>query len=47
MGCMDKVQAVFQHLTLTNFKKWSATALKAFNIYTIIMTNNSDKIRIS
>ena len=47
MGCMDKEQAVFEQLTLSNFKKWSSTALKTFNNYTIIMTNNSDKIKIS
>ena len=44
---MDKEQAVFEQLTLSNFKKWSSTALKTFNNYTIIMTNNSDKIKIS
>ena len=46
MGRMDKEQAVFEELTLSDFKKWSFTALKTFNNYTIIMTN-SDKIRIS
>ena len=29
MGCMDKEQAVFKHLTLSDFKKWSTTALNA------------------
>ena len=43
---MDKEQAVFEQLTLSDFKKWSFTALKNFNNYNIIMTNNSDKIRI-
>ena len=46
---MDKEQAVFEWSTLSDFKKWSftLTALKAFNIYTIKMANNNDKIRIS
>ena len=44
---MDEEQAVFELLTLSDFKKWSSTALKTFDNYTIIMTNNSDKIRIS
>ena len=44
---MDKKQAVFEQLTLSDFKMWSSTALKTFNNYTIIVTNNSDKIRIS
>ena len=43
---MDGEQAAFEQLTLSDFKKLSSTALKAFNNYTIIMTNNSDKIRI-
>ena len=47
MGCIDKKQGVSEQSTLTNFNKWSTTALKAFNIYTIIMTNNIGKIRIS
>ena len=42
MGRMDKEQAVFEQLTLSDFKKWSSTALKTFNNYTKIMTNNSD-----
>ena len=47
---MDKEQAVFEQLTLSDFKKWISTALKTFNNYTIMMTNiriTSDKIRIS
>ena len=47
MSLMDKEQAVFEELTLSDFKKWSSTALEAFNNYTIIMTNNSNKITIS
>ena len=46
MGRMDEEQAVFEHLTLSDFKKWSVTALKTFSNYTIIMTNNGCKIRI-
>ena len=44
MGGMDKEQAVLEQLTSSDFKKWSSTTLKTFNYYTIIMTNNSDKI---
>ena len=29
MGRKDKEQAVFEQLTLSDFKKWSPTALKA------------------
>ena len=43
---MDKEQTVFQQLTLSDFKKWSSTAFKTFNNSTIIMTNNSEEIRI-
>ena len=43
---MDKEKAVFEQLTLSNFKQWSSTALKAFNNYTVIMSNNSGNIRI-
>ena len=28
---MDKEQTVFDQLTLSNFQKWSSTALKTFN----------------
>ena len=44
---MNEEQTVFEHLTLSNFKKWSSTALNTFNISTIIMANNNDKIIIS
>ena len=44
---MDKEQAVFEQLILSDFKKGSSTALKTFKNYTIIMANNSYKIRIS
>ena len=44
---MNKEQAVFEQITLSDFKKWSSSALKTFNNYTITMTNNSDKIGIT
>ena len=47
MGRMVKEQAAFEQLTLSDFKKWSSFTLKTFNNYTIIMTNSSDKIRLS
>ena len=42
---MDKEQAVFEQLILSNFKKWSSSALKTFNNYTTTMTNNSGQIK--
>ena len=30
---MDKEQVVFEQQNLSDFKKWSATALKTFNIH--------------
>ena len=45
MGDMDKEQAVFEQLILSNFKKWSFSALKTFNNYTTTMTNNSWQIK--
>ena len=36
-----------EQLTLSEAKKWSSTALKNFDNYTIIMTNNDDNRRIS
>ena len=44
---MDKEQAVFEQLTLSDFKKWSSSALKTFNNDTITMTYNSEKLRRS
>ena len=44
---MDEEKAVFEQLTLSDFKKWSSTALNAFSNHIIIITNNSDKIRLS
>ena len=43
---MDKEQAVFEQLILSQLKKWSSIELNAFNKYTIILTNDNDKIRI-
>ena len=36
---MDKKQAVFEQLSLSDFKTWSSTALKTFNNYNEIITN--------
>ena len=47
MGCMAEGKAVFEQLTSSNFKKQSSTALRTFNNSTMIITNNSDKVRIS
>ena len=44
MGRMDEEQAVFEHLTSSDFKMWSSTALKTFNNYSIIMKNSSDNV---
>ena len=41
---MDEKQAVFEKLTLCNFKKWGVKDLKT---YTIILKNKSDNMRIS
>ena len=46
MGRMDEEQAVFELLNLMDFKKWSFTAFRTFNMSTIIMTNSGYKIRI-
>ena len=43
---MDEKQAVFEKLTFIHSKKLISTALITFNNYTIVMTNNSYKIRI-
>ena len=37
IGRMDEEQAAFEQLTFNDFKKWSFTALKTFNIYPILM----------
>ena len=44
---MDKKQAVFEQLTLSDFKKLGFTVLKALYNYPVIMNNNSDNIRKS
>ena len=41
MNHIDKEQAVFEKLPLSDFKMWSFAALKTFNNYSIIMTNIS------
>ena len=46
MGDIEEEQSVFQQLTLSDFRKWSSTALNNFNNYTIIVTNNIDNTRI-
>ena len=47
MNRMDEGQTLFEHLTLSDLKKWSSAALNTFNNSTITMTSNSDKIIIS
>ena len=47
MGHMYKEQALCEQSTLSDLRKWSAAALRTFNNYTIIMTNNGDSIIIS
>ena len=42
MILMDKEQAVFEQLILSDFKKSSSTALETFNNSTIIKTSNSN-----
>ena len=44
---MDEDKVAHELLTLSNMKKWSPTALKTFNNYTIKMTKNSDNMRTS
>ena len=38
---MDQEQSLFEQLALSDFKKWSSTALKTFPI---IMNNNNNDI---
>ena len=40
---MDEEQAVFEQLTLSDFKKWSSTVLSTFNNSTITMTKTVPK----
>ena len=44
---MDAEQAIFEQLTLSDFKMLSSTALKTFNNDIIIVTNNSENVAIS
>ena len=45
MSCVDEQKAVFEQLTLSDFKMWSSTAFKTFDSYTIIMNNNTDNVK--
>ena len=47
MRRMDEEKAVFEQLTLNDFKRLSSTALRTVKNSTIIMTSNSGKMRIS
>ena len=47
ISSMDEEQAVFEQLYLSDFKIWSSTGLKTVNNYSIMMTNISNKMRIS
>ena len=47
MSYVNEEQAVPEHLTLSNFNMWSFTALRYFSNYSIMITNDSDNIRIS
>ena len=44
---MDEEQTAFGQFNLSNFKKWSSTALETFDKYSIRMSNNSDNISMS
>ena len=41
---MNKEQALFEHLTLSDFKMWSSSVLKNIGNYSIIVANNPDNI---
>ena len=45
MGQRNEERAIFEQLPLNDFKKWSSTLLNHFKNYTIILTNNSSKLR--
>ena len=47
MNRMEEQQAVFEQLTLSDFKNRSSITLRTFNNSAIIMINNSGKKRIS
>ena len=42
---MDDEEALFEQITLSDFKMQISTALKTFNNYSIIMTNTNDNMR--
>ena len=44
---MDEEQAVFEQLTLSQFKICNSSALNYFNIYKKIMTNITNNTKIS
>ena len=44
MSCVDEEQAVFEHLTLNDFKMWSSIVFKTFNNYSIIMKNRISEV---
>ena len=44
---MDKEEAVFEELTLSDFNIWSSPSLKTFKNYNIMMTNNTENKRTS
>ena len=41
---MNKEQALFEHLTLSDFKMWSSSVLKNIGNYSIIVANNPDNV---
>ena len=43
---MVEEQAVFEQLTLNDFKMWKSTVLKTFNNYSITMSNIRRNLRI-
>ena len=46
MGGMDKQQAVFEQLILSDLKKRTCAALRTIDKSKTIITNNNDKLRI-
>ena len=46
MSRMVEEQAVFEQLTLNDFKMWKSTVLKTFNNYSITMSNIRRNLRI-
>ena len=43
---MDQDEPVLEQLNLSNFNMLSSLVLRAFNNYSIIMSNNTNNIRI-